>query len=460
MSVSRKLFMAMGSLVVAMGVISAGVTLTVVWGMLYAMLDIDREKEITALSQAFEDYYVTHGRTWEGVQALPMDLVNGADGAGKSEVNYILLSPDQTPVVQFGEMDEEYVRRLGIRSKIYADQQLVAYLYYSDYEVANQSKLKYGLISTVTVVLLVSTAVFVLIALLVSYLISRRLTAPLKELIPVIDRLGKGELGVQAPVRSKDEYGRVAQAFNGMSSQIQLAEEARRNLVADVAHELRTPLTILRGQLDLVQQNGRSIEPESLLPLQDELIRLTRLIDDLHLLSLAEAKKLPFERKPGNIVALMQRVIDRVQFDAESKSQTVQFLNPQDSIIVCVDSNRMTQVFLNLLVNAVRYTPEGGSIVVSMDEESASSNGIKDTLLITVTDTGPGIAPEHLPFLFNRFYRTDEARTRNSGGMGLGLAIAKEFVAAQDGTIGVTSRPGQGTSFTVRVPLAARTGID
>jgi two-component system sensor histidine kinase BaeS len=192
-------------------------------------------------------------------------------------------------------------------------------LYYYDPEVAYISKLKIGILDSVTVLLFAGATVFVLLSLLIAYWLSKRLTAPLRLMIPAIDRLGKGEFGIQAPVVTEDEYGKVAKAFNEMSKQLQRAENVRSNLVADVAHELRTPLTIIRGKLDLVQQGGRPIEPESLLPLQDELIRLTRLVDDLHQLSLAEAKKLPLERKPTHIPALLRRIIDRITPDAAER---------------------------------------------------------------------------------------------------------------------------------------------
>ncbi|BCU81926.1 hypothetical protein JIR001_17090 [Polycladomyces abyssicola] len=238
----------------------------------------------------------------------------------------------------------------------------VAFLYYYDPEVAYISRLRTGILDSVTFLLLAGATVFILLSLLIAYWLSKRLTAPLRMLIPAIDRLGKGEFGIQAPVVTKDEYGKVAKAFNEMSEQLQLAENVRRNLVADVAHELRTPLTIIRGKLDLVQQSGRPIEPESLLPLQDELIRLTRLVDDLHQLSLAEAKKLPLEGKPMHIPALLRRIIDRINPDAERKGIEITLTCSTDTPTIHVDPNRMTQVFLNLIVNAVRYTPSGGTV--------------------------------------------------------------------------------------------------
>ena len=185
---------------------------------------------------------------------------------------------------------------------------------------------------------------------------------------------------------SRDEYGKTAKAFNEMSQQLQQAEEIRRNLFANVAHELRTPLTILQGKLEWIQQRGQPVQPESLLPLQDELIRLNRLVDDLHQLSLAEAKKLPLDQKPTDIPQLLSRIIDRIQPDADRKGVEIRLHCDAGIPSISVDSNRITQVFLNLLTNALRYTPPGGSVKIDITEK-------KEGLQIQVSDTGVGIPP-------------------------------------------------------------------
>ncbi|MDN4593172.1 sensor histidine kinase [Polycladomyces subterraneus] len=448
MSVSRKLFVTMASFIVAMGLIYAFVTQIVVRDSLELMVETTRRKEIEELSNLFASYYEKNNGSWDGVQQVH---VSKQFWNSHQSASFVLLSPEKKRLYVAGDASYQTVTMFGIRSSVRMAGETIAFLYYYDPEVACISKLRIGILDSVTFLLFADATVFALLSLLIAYGLSKRLTAPLRLLIPAIDRLGKGEFGIQAPVVTKDEYGKVAKAFNEMSKQLQRAENVRRNLVADVAHELRTPLTIIRGKLDLVQQGGRPIEPESLLPLQDELIRLTRLVDDLHQLSLAEAKKLPLERKPTHIPALLRRIIDRITPDAERKGIEITLTCSTDMATVNVDPNRMTQVLLNLLVNSVRYTPSGGNVSITVEEETAR-NEESGFLRITITDTGIGIEPEHLPFLFDRFYRTDEARTRNSGGMGLGLAIAKEFVLAHNGTIEVESSPGQGTTFIVKLP--------
>lgn len=448
MSVSRKLFAAFAAFIVAISLIFAFATQVILKDTLHLMIKNTRTAEMEELSQLFANYYQKNGRSWNGVtQADP-----GKHFLSRHpQASIALLSNEKKLLYTAGEFHFSAIARFGIKSNVESGGKTIALLYYQDPETAYLSRLRIGILDTMAVLLFGGAAFFVLASLWIAYMLSRRLTAPLRQLIPAIDRLGKGEFGVQAPVVTKDEYGKVAQVFNHMSSQLARAEEIRRNLTADVAHELRTPLTIMRGNLDFLQQEGRPIRPEELLPLQDELIRLTRLVNDLHQLSLAEAKKLPLERKPTSISSILQRTIDRVSMDAVQKGIEITLDVRTEKDTLKVDPNRMTQIFLNLITNAIRYTPAGGKVRITVGEER-DPNEARNMLQITVSDTGIGIEPDHLPFLFDRFYRTDEARTRNGGGMGLGLAIAKEFVLAHDGTIHADSRPGEGTTFIVRLP--------
>lgn len=448
MSVSRKIFVAMASFIVLMSAVFVLMTHLVVRESLGAIIESTKGEQMDALSARLIGYYKENGSSWEGVRQF--DLHHGLPDADRN-VSIVLMSKNGEPLYADEKADYGLVKNLGFEREIQVDRQTVAYLYYYDPEAANLKKLQIGISVSVIFLLTASAILFVMISLLIAYFISKWLTAPLRLLIPAIDRLGQGELGIRAPVASSDEYGKFAVAFNDMSSRLQQGEDIRRNLVADVAHELRTPLTIVQGKLDLLQQSGRPVEPEGLLPLQDELIRLTRLVDDLHQLSLAEAKKLPLERKPTDMSALLRRIVDRVAPDANEKQIDISLASEPESPTVHVDPNRMTQVFLNLLVNAIRYTPPGGKVNIAISRETAG-NEADGLLRIAIADNGPGISPEHLPNLFNRFYRTDEARTRNSGGMGLGLSIAKQFVLAHDGTIDVQSLVGEGTTVTVALP--------
>lgn len=452
MSVRRKLFFAMAFFIVGMGLVFAFVTQIVLKDTLHLMVESGKKIEIGEWSGPLTEFYESNGRSWEGIQTYA-DVSMRKDKLAERSASIALLSQNKQTLLFFGDAEYNLVKRFGIESRLFADGNWIGSLYYYDKDADFTTKLRIGILDSTRVLLIIGTLGFVIISLLLAFWLSRRLTAPLRSLIPAIDRLAKGDYGIQTPVLSKDEYGKAAAAFNQMSVQLKQLEEARRNLVADVAHELRTPITIVRGKLELIQQHGQQIAPESLLPLQDELIRLTRLVDELHQLSLAEAKKLPLDRKPTDIHALLKRIVEHIAPDADNKNIRIELNCSSDTVTANVDSNRIKQVFLNLLVNAVRYTPENGLVRLSISAENRKRNKPGGNLLVSVSDTGAGIAPEHLPFLFNRFYRTDEARDRNSGGMGLGLAIAKEFISAHGGSIEVDSKPGNGTTFTVSLPI-------
>ncbi|WP_096186393.1 sensor histidine kinase [Evansella halocellulosilytica] len=448
MSVRRKLFLAMSSFIVAMGLMFILLTQFVVVPIIDTMLEVDRTEETEALADLFSDYYIQNGHAWDGVNHLQ---VEDAVQHNHREMNILLIDRHQQTLFAEGNTENDIVTKLGIHHQITDGEQTIATMYYYDSDVASMSIVQQGISSSVMALLFFASLFFVLISLMVAYWLSKRLTTPLKLMIPPIERLAKGDYGVQAPIVSQDEYATVTKSFNEMSEQLKNAEDTRRQMTADVAHELRTPLTILSGKLDYIQQRGEAIQPESLLPLQDELIRLTRLVEDLRLLSLAEAKKLPMKRMPIDLGDLLHELIDKLQPKADEKGIDITVSSQVDNTELNIDPNRMTQVFLNLFINAIHFTPVGGSVDVAIMKEKKVSN--EDMIVVTIRDTGVGIEPEHLPHLFNRFYRTDQARGRDSGGTGLGLAIAKEYVRSHGGTITVESTPNEGTSFIVSLPL-------
>jgi len=457
MSKQRKIFLAMAAFIVAMSVTFIALTHLVVRESFQAIVEDAKGKEIDDLALELIRYYRDNGESWGDSSDIGVSLpqlpapVNPAAG-------YVLLDRDGREIAVQGEISKPVAMTLGFERSLRNEGTTIGVLHYYDAEVASLSKLRLGIPISILMLLIVAAVIFILISLLVAYWISRRLTAPLRHLIPAIQRVGSGEYGIGVPVTTKDEFGIVAEAFNSMSAELRRTEEVRRSLVADVAHELRTPLTIVQGKLDMLQQGGEPIPPEQLLPLQDELIRLTRLVDDLHQLSLAEARKLPIDPQPTDMTALLERLIERVSFAADDKRIRIELAAAPDEAMADVDPNRMAQVFMNLLMNAIRYTPEDGSIRVEIEPGHGGASrldagGLAHGMLrIVVRDTGPGIAPDHLPHLFNRFYRTDEARDRNRGGMGLGLAITKAFVLAHGGTVDVESTLGEGTAFIVQLP--------
>lgn len=294
-------------------------------------------------------------------------------------------------------------------------------------------------------------AFIVAIGLFFSLWISGVLTLPLRKLMAAIERVAKGDLDVNVPVQSKDEYGKVIQTFNDMTLRLREAEDARRRLVADVAHELRTPLSIMQLKLENAQQSGQSGSPEMLLRLHDEVIRLNLLVEDLHVLSLAEAGRLSLDRKTLDLTKKLEQIVEDVKMEAEENGLNIRFTSNARSVIVKADAGRLTQVFINLITNAIRYTPKGGNISVVLEDKVMDRDA--NYACVSIIDNGIGIPAEELPHLFDRFYRVEKARSRHTGGTGLGLSIAHQFVKAHGGFIRIASQHEQGSVFTVYLPI-------
>jgi signal transduction histidine kinase len=239
----------------------------------------------------------------------------------------------------------------------------------------------------------------------------------------------------------------VARAFNEMAAGLEEAEQLRRNLIADVAHELRTPLSVLQGNLRAILDDVYPLEKAEVTRLYDQTRLLSRLVNDLHELALAEARQLALNLQETDIARLITTTGDTFAPIAETKGVTLHTDLAPNLPAVPVDEARLTQVLHNLLNNGLRHTPEHGSITIRAQAEAK-------VIRIDITDTGDGILPEHLPHIFDRFYRTDPARGRDTGGAGLGLAIARAIVEAHDGQLTVASPgvPGRGSIFTITLP--------
>ncbi|MBI4285797.1 MAG: HAMP domain-containing protein [Chloroflexi bacterium] len=295
------------------------------------------------------------------------------------------------------------------------------------------------------------------VALLLGLLLTRQITRPVRALTRGARQISKGNLDYRVKASSKDELGELVQSFNSMAASLAGSEQARRRLTADIAHELRTPLTVIEGTVDGMLDGVFPPDSEHLTSIKEQTALLTRLIGDLRDISLAEAGQLKLERAPTDMVELVRRKLAQVEVKAQEKGVALK-LEAHDKVPeINVDYMRIEQVITNLLTNAIYHTPAGGSVTVSIgtvdaDREHQVSN---PSLAISVADTGEGIAPEHLPHIFERFYRVGDSRARSEGGTGLGLAIVKHLVQAHGGKVWATSQAGKGSTFTVALPLNA-----
>ncbi len=295
------------------------------------------------------------------------------------------------------------------------------------------------------------------VALLVGLVLTRQITRPIRALTRGASQLARGALDYRVTVDSKDELGDLAQSFNAMAHSLDRSEQARQRLIADIAHELRTPLTVIEGTIDGILDGVFQPDDEHLDSIKEQTAQLTRLIGDLRDLSMAESGQLKLELIPTSMVDLVRRKLSQVELRAREKNVRLELNIPQEVPEVNVDSARMEQVIANLMANAIQHTPPGNSVTISIGTVTGerSHQVEKPSLIISVADTGEGIAPEHLPNIFERFYRVEHSRSRSEGGTGLGLAIVKQMVQAHGGKVWVDSEPGKGSTFYVALPLAA-----
>jgi two-component system OmpR family sensor kinase len=250
-------------------------------------------------------------------------------------------------------------------------------------------------------------------------------------------------------VGGSTEVAEVSQAFNEMSAALEQADELRKNLMADVAHELRTPLSVLQGNLQAILDDVYPLEKAEISRLYDQTRLLSRLVEDLRELALADAGKLHMNLQPTAVGQVLHGTSDHWALAAEQSGVHLA-VQTADLPLVEADPDRVAQVLNNLLANALRHTPSGGSITVTA---SATAEGVR----VAVADTGEGIAPEALPHIFDRFWRADRSRSHGehwTGGSGLGLSIAQSLVRAQGGRIGAESTLGKGSTFHFTLPLS------
>ncbi|HHW37693.1 MAG TPA: HAMP domain-containing protein [Bacillales bacterium] len=332
------------------------------------------------------------------------------------------------------------------RNLIFNNKKIGELIIIREEDLLQQNLVKQFIYSTNYTILL-GTIIGSVIAVVVGFFIARGLTKPVAKLLEGIEKVSSGDTSFRVSVHKKDDFYHLVQAFNHMTEQLAQNEKLRQNLMADVAHELRTPLAIIRGKLESIQEGVIEANEKEIMLLVDEVYRLSRLVNNLQQLSLAEAGKLPLNKVPLNVNQFLDKVVSNFLALTDEKGITLKkrFLIKDRTLLL--DEDRMTQVIVNLLDNALRHTPQNGEITIISDFDKNTGE-----VVITISDTGSGIDPKILPTIFDRFSRTDTSRNRDQGGTGLGLSIAKGFVEAHEGTISVTSEMGKGTSFSIRLP--------
>jgi signal transduction histidine kinase len=289
------------------------------------------------------------------------------------------------------------------------------------------------------------------LSLLLAILLSIGLLRPIRALTQAATRLAHRDLSQRVQVRGDDEVAQLGRTFNQMADSLQRAENSRREMTADIAHELRNPLAVQRANLEALQDGVFPLTPESLDPILEQNLLLTRLVDDLRTLALADAGQLELQVTPTDFPALVRRVCER--FTAQANASQVRLSLDVSSGVadngaahsLRLDPLRVEQILNNLLSNALRHTPQGGKVTVRLDSDEHRAR-------LSVRDSGPGIPPEALPAVFERFFRADRSRSRSEGGTGLGLAIARQLAEAHGGSLNAANHPEGGAEFCLTLP--------
>jgi signal transduction histidine kinase len=310
---------------------------------------------------------------------------------------------------------------------------------------SNADKPEQGFNNSIDLTFFYALIISSILAFLCSFLCSHMIIKPIKALTQAAQAMEQGDLSQRVHIRSKNEIGILARAFNTMAEGQARFEQLRRNMISDIAHELRTPLTNIRGYLEGIQDQIFQPTPEIIGSLYEESLLLTRLVTDLQDLSLAEAGQLYLHRRPMDLTEVVYKAVQGLQPRITEKEIVLTIALPDRLPEALIDPERIGQVLRNLLSNAITHTPQRGMITVRASFDARA-------IQISVEDGGDGIAPEHLPYIFERFYRTDTSRSRATGGSGLGLAIVKQLVHAHNGTISVSSQPDKGSCFCFSIP--------
>ena len=411
-----------------------------------------------------ENFYLTNG-SWDGVENIVFDMSGGHEfGMGRNrpenmnvpmtrlmitaqDERFILLDDDQiifdsnpsglpiynpdnlakygTPIIVHGEQVGTFLvaSTMGILSEnqnVFIDR-------------VNRALIWVGLIA-------------ILLVLLMAVWQSRSIVSPLRQMADAANRLAKGDYNQTVNVQRNDELGDMALAFNQMANELAQQEEIRRRMMADVAHELRTPLSILRIDLESMEDGLMEVNPENIKHLQSEVAYLSNLVEDLRMLSMADAGDLKVEKSRIELNSLVREMVERQQNAARERKILLMADYFPNEIFIDGDSQRLSQVMVNLLSNAINHTPQGHEILVRVETGNQMA-------IVSVTNTGSWVAKEDLERIFDRFYRTERSRNRDNGGSGLGLSIARSLLEAHGGKIWAESEEGKSTTFRFTLPF-------
>lgn len=399
------------------------------------------------LVENLEEYY-QNNQSWDGVNLVPIGRMPNQFGpAGQPAANFCVTDLDGFVVrgsFSHNMGDIIPTETLEDATSIRADEKTVGYLLI-ERPPDRRDPMQDEFSKRVDFSLLVTGIGTVIMAFLFGTVISRTITKPIRELTSATHTMASGKLGQQVTVRSKDEIGELAQSFNKMNDDLARSFNLRKQMTADIAHELRTPLSLIIGHAEGVHDGVLQPSRENFEIIREEAERLEKMVNDLRTLSLADAGELSLEFQPVDINKLLNDIKTHYQMQLNQKRITLDLEPDPDILQVDLDATRFSQVLMNILDNAIRYTPEDGRVIIATKQ-------LKDTAQVTIQDSGEGVTAEEASHLFDRFYRADESRARDDGGSGLGLAIARSIVEMHHGRIWAESKKGHGLKVIIQLP--------
>lgn len=405
-----------------------------------------RENQLGHWEEIYKQYYLVNG-SWQGIDKRPLMRGHMGGRAGKG-INRqgIILADSQGHIINYpplenvGKTIEEDMLNKGRALKL--DNDIIGYIFPLEFFVPEARELEKNFTRSVLKSIILGTIAASLLAIILGIWLAHKLTLPLMSLEKASQDIAKGEFTKKIPLTSQDEIGNVAQAFNAMAEELDKSNSLRKQMFADISHELRTPLTILGSGLENALENNQTLSMEKTSVLYDEVIRLQGLIAELQNLSLLEAGQIKLNIVPIDLHEFTKNLENLLQAEAKSRNVNLIIKISEKVKYLKADPQRLKQIILNLLNNAFRYTPSAGTVSLLIFSQ-------KEKIIMEISDTGPGIPAEDLPFIFQRFYRGDKSRDRSTGGLGLGLAIAKGYVEAHGGKIKAESTVNKGTKFII-----------
>lgn len=389
---------------------------------------------VVPIAGMLEGYYLSHG-SWEGVESVfeTAHSVRAFDPILLDTDYHIIADSRDNPASAVGSRYELQRRDMVIELKVYNE--LIGYLVVT-------ASTRFGIVRGILVPIGMISIILAMFLVVAAILLARRFVNPLADVIYAARQVANGNLGTRIPTKGQRDLRSLSESFNEMAASLERSDRQRRDMLADIAHELRTPLSVIRGRLEGIVDGVYSESGPQVSMALEQTYMLGRLVDDLHLLTLAETRQLPFDKQSVDLGNVIERVLAMFSAEAKEKNISLSFREKDGDLSVLVDAQRFEQVLSNLIGNSLRYIPQGGKVWVTVQ-------GTPGDVRIAVNDNGSGLPEEDLPFIFDRFWRKEKSRSRVSGGTGLGLAIAKQLVAAQGGTIEARNLPEGGLQVVI-----------